>query len=61
MNLDIIFEDKSILVLNKNPNTNVHPVPWEWWKSSTLVNWVLYHCKDKLPTINWVEKTLNSP
>lgn len=56
MDLDIIFEDNNILVLNKNPNINVHPVPWEWWKSSTLVNWVLYHCKESLPTINWVER-----
>jgi 23S rRNA pseudouridine1911/1915/1917 synthase len=56
MDLDIIFEDDGILVLNKNPGTNVHPVPWEGWKSSTLVNWVLDHCKEKLPTINWVER-----
>jgi len=56
MNLDIIFEDENILLLNKNSNTNVHPVPWKWWKSSTLVNWVLYHCKEKLPSINWVER-----
>jgi 23S rRNA pseudouridine1911/1915/1917 synthase len=27
MDLDIIFEDNNILVLNKNANTNVHPVP----------------------------------
>jgi 23S rRNA pseudouridine1911/1915/1917 synthase len=29
MNFDIIYEDSEILVLNKNSNTNVHPVPGE--------------------------------
>lgn len=63
MDLDIIFEDKNILIINKQPNTNVHPVPWEWWTENTLVNWILYHCNDKnnknkfnLWTINWVER-----
>lgn len=56
MDLDIVFEDENIVILNKEPNTNVHPVPWEWGKSNTLVNGVLYHCKDDLPTINWVER-----
>lgn len=54
--LDIVYEDSWILVLNKNTNTNVHPVPWEWWKSWTLVNAVLYYLKDELPNIWWVER-----
>jgi len=29
MNLDVIFEDKEIIVLNKEPRVNVHPVPGE--------------------------------
>jgi 23S rRNA pseudouridine1911/1915/1917 synthase len=29
MNLDIIFEDKEIVILNKEPRVNVHPVPGE--------------------------------
>lgn len=56
MNLDIIFEDKNILILNKDAGINVHPVPWEWWRENTLVNGILYHCKDNLWTINWVER-----
>jgi len=56
LNLDIIFEDENILIINKEAWINTHPVPWEWWKENTLVNWVLYHCKNKLPIIWWVER-----
>lgn len=56
MDLDIVFEDENIIILNKDSNTNVHPVPWEWWKSWTLVNGVLYYLKDSLPNIWWVER-----
>lgn len=63
MDLDIIFEDENILILNKDAWVNVHPVPWEWWTENTLVNGILYHCSDKnnekkynLWTINWVER-----
>ncbi len=56
MDLDIIYEDKEILVLNKNAWINVHPVPWENWNTNTLVNWVLEHCKDNLPSIWGVER-----
>lgn len=56
MNLDIIFEDSELLVINKDSNVNVHPVPWEDWKTWTLVNGVLYHCKWNLPWIWWIER-----
>jgi len=56
LNLDIIYEDENIVIINKEPWINVHPVPGEWWNSNTLVNWVLYHCKDNLPTIWGVER-----
>lgn len=56
MNLDIIFEDEEILIINKDAWINVHPVPWEWWNSDTLVNAILHHCKNNLPAINWVER-----
>ena len=56
MKLDVIFEDDEIVVLNKEAWSNVHPVPWEWWNKNTLVNWVLYHCKDKLPSIWGVQR-----
>lgn len=51
MNLDVVYEDDNILVLNKDAGINVHPVPGSWWNSGTLVNAVLYHCKEKLPCI----------
>lgn len=56
IDLDIVYEDNDILVINKDAHINVHPVLWEWWKSGTLVNAILYHCKNKLPSINWVER-----
>jgi len=56
MNFDIIYEDSEILVLNKDSNTNVHPVPGEWWNKKTLVNWVLEHCKNNLPSIWGVQR-----
>ncbi len=56
MDLDIVYEDGEIIIINKNAGINVHPVPWEGWKSGTLVNAVLYHCKENLPTIWWVER-----
>jgi len=56
MDFDILYEDKEILVLNKDAWINVHPVPWEWWNKNTLVNWVLEHCKDNLPSIWWVHR-----
>lgn len=54
--LDIIYEDKELLIVNKDAWINVHPVPWEGGKSWTLVNAVLYHCKNDLPSIGWVER-----
>ncbi len=56
MNFDILYEDKEILVLNKDAGINVHPVPWEGWNKNTLVNWVLDHCKNNLPSIWWVHR-----
>ena len=56
MDFDVIFEDDEILVLNKEPKINVHPVPGFEWNKNTLVNWVLYHCKENLPTIWGVQR-----
>ena len=49
MSLDILFEDKDIIVINKSAGLAVHPAPGN--KNGTLVNGVLYHCKD-LPGIS---------
>lgn len=42
--LDIIFEDKHIIVINKQRNLVVHPSPGH--EDMTLVNGLLFHCKD---------------
>tara|TARA_B100000212_G_scaffold333989_1_gene304122 strand:+ start:483 stop:1445 length:963 start_codon:yes stop_codon:yes gene_type:complete len=49
MNLDILFEDKDIIVINKASGITVHPAPGH--KSGTLVNGLLGHC-EYLPGIN---------
>ncbi|NUJ97692.1 RluA family pseudouridine synthase [Candidatus Gracilibacteria bacterium] len=54
--LDIIYEDENIILINKDAGVNVHPVPGEDGKTGTLVNALLYHCKEKLPTINGTER-----
>lgn len=54
--LDIIYEDENILIINKDAWINVHPTPGVEWKSWTLVNALLYHCKNKLPVISGEER-----
>ena len=39
--LDVLYEDESLLVLNKPAGIVVHPAPGHW--SGTLVNALLYH------------------
>lgn len=50
--LDIIYEDNDLLVVNKPRGMVVHPAPGNY--SGTLVNALLYHCKDSLSGINGV-------
>jgi 23S rRNA pseudouridine1911/1915/1917 synthase len=50
--LDIIYEDKDILIVNKPKNMVVHPAPGHY--TGTLVNALMYHCKDNLSDINGV-------
>ena len=42
--LDVLYEDADVLVVNKPAGLVVHPAPGH--PSGTLVNAVLYHCKD---------------
>ncbi len=42
--LDILYEDSDLIVLHKPPGLVVHPAPGNY--SGTLVNGLLYHCKD---------------
>lgn len=44
--LDVIYEDSDILVINKSPGMVVHPTDHGAHVSGTLVNAVLYYCKD---------------
>ncbi len=47
--LDIIFEDKDIVVINKPSGMVVHPAPGNY--EGTLVNALLYHCGSELSGI----------
>jgi len=44
MDMDIIFEDKDLIIVNKSPGIVVHPAPGH--ESGTLVNGLLNHCPD---------------
>ncbi len=48
--LDIIYEDEDLLVVNKPKGMVVHPAPGHY--TGTLVNAIMYHCKDGLSGIN---------
>ena len=52
--LDILFEDKDILVVNKPAGMVVHPGAGNM--SGTLVNALLYHCKESLSGIGGVHR-----
>ncbi|OON99602.1 MAG: RNA pseudouridine synthase [Epulopiscium sp. Nele67-Bin004] len=48
--LQIVFEDDDIIIVNKEQGMVVHPAPGHY--SGTLVNALMYHCKDSLSGIN---------
>lgn len=50
--LDVIYEDADIIVINKPSGMVVHPAPGNY--TGTLVNALLYHCKDSLSGIGGV-------
>lgn len=50
--LDIRYEDNDLLVVNKPKGMVVHPAAGNY--NGTLVNALLYHCKDSLSGINGV-------
>ena len=52
--LDILFEDKSLLVLNKPAGLVVHPAAGN--EEHTLVNALLHHCKGSLSGIGGVAR-----
>ena len=50
--LDIVYEDDDLLVVNKKKGMVVHPAAGNY--EGTLVNALLYYCKDSLSGINGV-------
>ncbi len=50
--LDIVYEDNDIIIVNKPKGMVVHPAPGHF--EGTLVNALMYHCKDTLSSINGV-------
>ena len=50
--LNIVFEDEDIIVINKPSGMVVHPAPGNY--SGTLVNALLFHCRDSLSGVGGV-------
>ena len=50
--LDILYEDEDVIVINKPKGMVVHPASGHY--ENTLVNALLYHCKDSLSGINGI-------
>lgn len=50
--LDILYEDDDVIVINKPKGMVVHPANGHY--NGTMVNALLYHCKDSLSGINGV-------
>ena len=50
--LDVLYEDADVIVVNKPKGMVVHPAAGHY--SQTLVNALLYYCKDSLSGINGV-------
>ncbi len=54
MDLDILYEDSDVILINKPKDMVVHPAPGHY--SGTLVNGLMYHCRDELSAINGVHR-----
>ncbi|MEL7452169.1 MAG: pseudouridine synthase, partial [Pseudomonadota bacterium] len=52
--LDILHEDRDLIIINKAAGMAVHPAPGTW--SGTLVNALLHYCAGDLPGIGGVER-----
>ncbi len=50
--LNVVYEDNDIIIIDKPKKMVVHPAPGH--TSGTLVNALMYHCKDSLSSINGV-------
>ena len=52
--LDILYEDADVILVNKPKGMVVHPAPGHY--SGTLVNALLWHCRDSLSGINGIAR-----
>lgn len=50
--LDIVYEDADVILINKPKGMVVHPAPGHY--TGTMVNALMYHCKEELSGINGV-------
>lgn len=50
--LDVLYEDNDVLIVNKPKDMVVHPAAGHY--TGTLVNAIMFHCKDSLSGINGV-------
>lgn len=50
--IDIVYEDDELLVVNKPKGMVVHPAAGNY--TGTLVNALMFHCRDRLSSINGV-------
>ncbi len=50
--LSVVYEDADVIVINKPSGMVVHPAPGNY--SGTLVNALLYHCRDSLSGVGGV-------
>lgn len=52
--LNVVYEDDDLIVVNKPSGMTVHPAPGAY--NGTLVNALLYHCRDNLSGIGGVKR-----
>ena len=52
--LDVMFEDDDLIVVNKSAGMVVHPAAGNW--DGTLVNALIYHCRNSLSGIGGVAR-----
>lgn len=52
--LEILYEDDDLLIVNKPAGMTVHPAPGS--PNGTLVNALLFHCKDSLSGVGGVKR-----
>lgn len=52
LDLDILYEDADVILINKPKGMVVHPSVGHY--SGTIVNGLMYHCKDELSGINGI-------